>query len=58
MLFRSVAMPQPVHSVPVTGKVIMKPDSQYTYEQLLGFGFNDDQMIAQGYAVPNFTNPQ
>ncbi len=51
-------IPQPVMSVPVTGKVIMKPDSQYTYEQLLGFGFNDDQMIAQGYAVPNFTNPQ
>ena len=51
-------IPQPVMSVPVTGKVIMNPNSQYTYEQLLGFGFNDDQMIAQGYAVPNFTNPQ
>ena len=47
----------PVATVPLTGKVIMKPDSQYTYEQLIGFGWNDDQIIAGGYATPNFTNP-
>lgn len=47
----------PVATVPLTGKVIMKPGSQYTYEQLIGFGWNDDQIIAGGYATPNFTNP-
>jgi hypothetical protein len=44
--------------IPLTGKVIMKPDSPYTYQQLsVEYGWNDDQIIAGGYATPNFTTP-
>jgi hypothetical protein len=36
----------------------MNANSPYTYEQLTKlYGWNDDQIIAAGYAVPNFTNP-
>lgn len=46
-------------SVPTTGTVIMKPGSEYTYEQLSKeYGWTDDEIVTGGYATPNFTNPQ
>ena len=54
-----VAPPAPVKSVPTTGQVIMNVDSEYTYEQLTQeYGYSDQDIIAAGYGVPNFTNPQ
>lgn len=47
----------PAPAIPLTGKVIMKPDSPHSYEALKGSGWNDDQIIAAGYATPNYTNP-
>jgi len=45
--------------IPTTGTVIMKPGSEYTYEQLSKeFGWTDDEIVTGGYATPNFTNPQ
>lgn len=51
--------PTPKKSVPTTGTVIMKDDSEYTYEQLsVDFEWSDEEIVNGGYATPNFTNPQ
>lgn len=47
----------PAPAIPLTGKVIMKPDSPHSYEALKGSNWTDDQIIAAGYATPNYTNP-
>lgn len=31
-------------------RLVMNPSSQYTYEQLKGWGWNDDQIVQEGYA--------
>jgi hypothetical protein len=50
--------PPAMPAIPLTGKVIMKPDSPFTYQQLsVEYKWTDDQIIAGGYATPNFTNP-
>lgn len=51
------AVPPPAPAIPLTGKVIMKADSPHTYDVLKSNGWNDDQIIAAGYATPNYTNP-
>jgi hypothetical protein len=35
----------------------MKADSPYTYESLQEQGWSDEQIIAAGYATPNYNNP-
>lgn len=47
----------PAPALPLTGKVVMKADSPYPYATLISSGWNDDQIIAAGYATPNYTNP-
>jgi len=35
----------------------MNADSPHSYEALKANNWTDDQIIAAGYAVPNYTNP-
>jgi hypothetical protein len=51
--------PTPPAPAPMVEKLVMNPDSQYTYEQLTKeYGWTDKEIIDGGYGNPNFTNPQ
>jgi hypothetical protein len=41
--------------VSATGNVKMRPDSAYTYDQLVDAKYTDEQIIAGGFADPDFT---
>jgi hypothetical protein len=47
-----VAAPAPVApAAPATGGVVMNPGSPYTYQQLIGANWTEDQIIAAGHAT-------
>lgn len=41
----------PTQNVGATRKVVMKPDSQYTYQQLKNASWTDDQIVQAGHGV-------